>query len=280
VTAGDNIDVDLAGCIDLHIHTAPDVRPRLLDDLEATRQAAARGMKAMLLKSHVTSTADRASIAGLTVPGVRVFGGLALNHAVGGINSYAVEAALRMGAAQIWMPTISARAQRHDPVRPGLEIMANGTITNPVREVLELVAEHDAILGTGHLSVEETAVLVPAAREVGVRKILITHPEHPPVEMPVDVQRELRARYEVMFERCFISTPLAGGDLPYVRLAAIIRQVGVESTIISTDLGQPGNPAPVDGFAAYIAQLRNEGYSKGEICRMASENPAALLGID
>jgi hypothetical protein len=271
--------VDLTGCIDLHIHAAPDVRPRLLDDIEVARQAAECGMRAILLKSHVTSTVDRAYLTGRVVPGIQVFGGLALNHAVGGINPYAAEVALQMGAAQIWMPTISASTQRHDPVLPGLEIMSNGAISRSVREVLELVAAHDVILGTGHLSVEEISALVPVARAAGVRKILITHPEHPPVEMPVDHQRELRQRYDVMFERCFISTPLAGGDVPYDRLADIIRQVGVESTVISTDLGQAGNPAPVDGFAAYVEQLSREGLREKEIRRMASENPAALLGI-
>jgi len=272
--------IDLTGYIDMHIHGAPDVRPRLLNDIEIARQAASRGMKAIVLKSHVTSTVDRAYLAGQVVPGVRVFGGLALNHAVGGINPFAVEAALHMGAAQIWMPTVSATTQRHDPVRPGLEIKSNGSILQSVREVLELVAEHNAILGTGHLSVEEIRALVPVASDAGVRKILITHPEHPPVEMPVECQRELQRRYDVLFERCFISTPLTGGSVSFTRLAGIIRQVGVESTVISTDLGQPGNPAPVDGFAAYVQELYGQGFGEGDIRQMAGANPAMLLGID
>jgi predicted metal-dependent TIM-barrel fold hydrolase len=113
-----------------------------------------------------------------------------------------------------------------------------------------------------------------------VRKILITHPEHAPVEMAPDVQRELVRNYDVLFERCFISTTFAGGELPFGRLASIIREVGFESTVISTDLGQVGNPDPVDGFARYIAELSKAGFSENEVRRMAAANPSALLGVE
>src|SRR3972149_4741245 len=95
-------DIDLTGTIDLHMHTAPDVGPRKLDDLEAARQAAARGMRAILLKSHVTPTADRAVLVERVVPEVRVFGGLVLNASIGGCNPAAVEAALRLRRAGMW----------------------------------------------------------------------------------------------------------------------------------------------------------------------------------
>src|SRR5258706_309913 len=171
-------DIDLTDTIDLHLHTAPDVVPRKLDAFEAARQAAARGMRAILLKSHVTITADRAALVEQVVPAVRVFGGLVLNQAVGGFNPAAVEAALR---------------------------------------------------------------LVPAARAAGVRKILITHPEHPPVLMPALLQEELRDRYAVYFERCLISTEYGDGYLSFAALAAIIRRIGCATTIVATDFGQPQN---------------------------------------
>src|SRR6266508_3906304 len=106
-TETDYSEIDLTGTIDLHIHSAPDVGPRKMDDLEVARQAAQRGMRAILLKSHWTLTADRAYLVEKVVSGIRVFGGLALNQSVGGFNPAAVEVALKMGAAQIWMPTLS-----------------------------------------------------------------------------------------------------------------------------------------------------------------------------
>src|SRR5688500_3275177 len=118
-----NIDVDLTGAIDLHLHTAPDVVPRKLDDVEAARQAAARGMRAILLKSHATLTAGRAELVERLVPDIRVFGGLALNDAVGGLNPAAVEAALKLGAVEIWMPTLSAKGDPRSHRTPGLSVV-------------------------------------------------------------------------------------------------------------------------------------------------------------
>lgn len=270
---------DLTGTIDLHLHTAPDVRPRKLDDFEAARQAAERGMRAIVLKSHVTLTADRAALVQQVVPGVRVFGGLVLNDPVGGLNPAAVEAALRLGAVEIWMPTLSAAAPQGLVPPSTLSILDAVGLRPAVREILRLIAEHDVILGTGHLNVREIQQLVPAARAAGVRKILITHPEHPPVEMPLSVQEELRDRYGVYFERCLISTHLGAGHLPFAALAANIRRVGWETTIIATDFGQPHNPFPVDGLAAYMECLQAEGFTRAEIARMSQENPALLLGL-
>jgi hypothetical protein len=272
--------IDLTGMIDLHIHGAPDVRPRKLNDIEIARQAASAGMKAIVLKSHVTLTADRATLVEAMVPGVRVFGGLALNHPVGGINPSAVEMALKMGAAQIWMPTLSSSVQRHTPMLPGIALAPDGAIVPAAHEVLELIASYDAILGTGHLSVAEIELLLPAARQAGVKKILVTHPEHPPVEMPPDRQRELARKHDVLFERCFISTPsCVDGKVPFDRLAQIIRDVGPESTIISTDLGQTVNAPPVEGFASYVDQLLAAGFTWKDVRRMGADNPATLLGV-
>src|SRR4029079_18691005 len=138
---------------------------------------------------------------------------------------------------------------------------------------------HDAILGTGHLSPAEIMLLVRAAREAGVRKILITHPEHPPVEMPAPQQEDLRDRSDLLFERCLISTTLGSGSMPFSELAAIIRRVGSATTAIATDFGQPENLAPVDGLALFIAELQAAGFSRAEIDQMARTNPARLLEL-
>jgi Family of unknown function (DUF6282) len=272
-------EIDLSGMIDLHLHSAPDIRPRKLDDFGVVREAAARGMRAIMLKSHFTLTADRAYLVEQVVPGIRVFGGLALNQTVGGINPAAVEIALRMGAAEIWMPTVSSSAQTEDQVGPGISIYEDGRISGQVLDVLRLIAEYDAILGTGHLSTEEIVALVPVARDLGVRKILISHPEHPPVNMPPLIQEELRDSYGVLFERCLISTTYAGGTLHFSAIAEVIKRVGTTSTVIATDFGQASNPPPVEGFAAFIAFLREEGFDEASIDRMSRQNPAELLEL-
>src|SRR5262245_30303342 len=172
-------NIDLSGLVDMHVHTAPDVDPRFADDIETVRGAAAAGMRALLLKSHVTLTADRAAIAEKVVGQLRVFGGIALNYAVGGINPVAVEVALKLGAKQIWMPTKdAAHERRYRGKAGGLTIFTEDGKVNPaVHEVIELVRVADAILGSGHLSLEETVALVRLARAAGLRKIVVTHPE-------------------------------------------------------------------------------------------------------
>lgn len=41
--------------------------------------------------------------------------------------------------------------------------------------ILSLIAEHDAVLATGHLSPEESLVLLKVAREIGVARMVVTH---------------------------------------------------------------------------------------------------------
>ena len=268
-------EIDLSGRFDLHVHSAPDLRPRKLDDIDLARQAASRGMRGILLKSHWTLTADRAYLTQKVVPNIQVYGGLVLNQSVGGFNPAAVEAALGMGAAEIWMPTISAAGHGTG----GLSIYYDGEIQANIFTILKLIAEKDAILGTGHISPSEIMALVPAAREIGVRKILITHPEEPPVKMPVILQEELRDRFDVLFERCLVTTTFGGGNLPFAELADIIRRVGPDTTIISTDFGRAQDIFPVDALACYIAHLQESGFDQAAIDQMSRHNPAQILGL-
>ena len=274
-------DIELTGFVDMHIHTAPDVRPRLLDDVEAAQRAAQAGMRAVVLKSHVTCTADRAALAEKHVPRLRVLGGVTLNDPVGGLNPAAVEAALRLGARIVWMPTLSAlnHARAHAG-STGISILdADGQVLPSVRDILHLIAPHDVLLATGHLAVREVLALVKAARTAGVRRVVATHPEAPWIDMPASVQEELRDS-GVYFERCYVSTLAVGGAVPLERMAADLRRVGVSSTVLATDLGQVGNPAPVEGLRAYLAGLLALGLAWNDICRMGAETPTALLDLD
>ncbi len=271
-------DIELTGLIDSHVHTAPDVRPRTLDDVHAAALAETAGMSAIMLKSHLTLTADRATLAQQHVSSLKVWGGLALNEPVGGLNPAAVEVALKMGARIIWMPTLSAQNHRRAGGEfDGITILQDDRLEPKLLSILELIAGSDAILATGHLSVHEIRRLVPAAKAAGVRRILVSHPEWPGVNMPAEVQEELRD-LGAYFERCFVNTTRLGGVVPIERMVADIRRVGMGSTVLATDLGQVGNPLPCDGLRMCLAALLSEGLCDLEVRRMAGENPAALLG--
>ncbi|WP_274649039.1 DUF6282 family protein [Paenibacillus humicola] len=272
---------DLRGAIDLHVHSGPDVRARAHDDVQLAAQAAELGAGAVVIKSHVVPTMDRACLAGLQVPGVRLFGSITLNPPVGGLNPHAVETALRLGASTVWLPTVySAAHLRLEGKSGGVEVTAGGRIVPPLRDVLKLVAERDAILGTGHLSPEDIFAVVDAARSLGVNKIVVTHPESYAVGMSLADQRKIAESYGVLFERVCAQPDRRGGYVSNlgVNLRAI-RELGCESTVLATDGGQPELPSWTEMMTETARYMAEHGLTQEEINGMMKRTPARLLGL-
>lgn len=287
----------LRGAIECHVHSFPDVVDRKLDDLDLVEQAREAGLRALVLKSHVCSTCERAYLLNRLQPDVRVLGGVVLNDTVGGLNPRAVEAALAMGARQVWMPTKSAaNHQQHYGRRGGSSVFADATLQDPgcggsrvsgsilqpvLRDILRLVADADAVLATGHLSPEESRVLIEEALAAGVRRVSVTHPEWGVTAVPLDVQQALARTGFVYFERCLVSIePDLCGHVPFEAIVRQIRAIGVETTIVATDYGMPQYPAPVAGLRHYLSRLLAAGFDEAAIRRMAQDNPARLLGLE
>lgn len=269
----------LEGAVDLHVHSAPDIDRRRFNDLELARAAKDAGVGAVLIKSHQNSTVERAWLVSQCVPGVRVYGGLVLNETVGGLNPAAVRLALELGARQIWMPTRSARNHRlHHGLSGGISILdEHGEALPVVEEILRAISHSDCIVGTGHLSPEETSVLITLAGKLGLQKILVTHPEWGPTFHSYQAQKELARLPNVFFERCFVSTTHLCGSVPFETIERAIIDAGVERTILSTDLGQPETPPPAEGLCLYAERLRSSGFSVDQIRAMMATNPERLL---
>lgn len=270
---------DLTGVIDLHVHAGPDVRARKLDAVALARAAKAAGMRALLLKSHHTITADVAQLVESVVGGIRVFGGVTLNEPVGGLNPEAVRAAIALGAKEIFMPTHSAANQRrHDGKTGGITILDDrGRLRDEVKPILDLVAQADVILGTCHLSPEEILALVREARRAGIRKLLVNHPELNSLAIPLAMQKEMAAG-GAFFERMHLHGNSVT-DLP--GLAAVTRAVGIERTVLVTDLGAAVYDLdPVQGMREFLEQMADQGFSQAEIDLMARRTPARLLGLE
>src|SRR5262249_39239990 len=107
----------LDGVIDIHAHADPDSMARSIDAIDLARLAQSRGMRGLVLKNHYESTASVAFLMRKEVPGLEVFGGIALNLAVGGINPVAVErmAMVKGGYGKVvWMPTYDAENHVRD----------------------------------------------------------------------------------------------------------------------------------------------------------------------
>lgn len=221
---------------------------------------------------------DRAYLVRKLVPEIVVHGGIVLNDTVGGFNISAVKVALELGAREVWMPTKSAHNHKlHQHGHGGLTVFdAHGELRHDVKEILILLGASNAILGTGHLSPEEGAALIRYAYSQNVRKMIVTHPEWAPTFYPIELQREL-SHYGVMFERCFVSTTARCGSVPMATIANAVSDVGIASTILASDLGQPDTPAPVDGMTMYAEQMRAAGFAADDLRRMMVDNPTHLL---
>jgi hypothetical protein len=274
-----NVPDFLEGAVDLHVHSAPDVDVRRFNDIELASEAARARMGAILIKSHQNSTVERAWLVSRFVPGIQVFGGLVLNETVGGLNPAAVRLAVSMGAKQVWMPTRSARNHRHyDGLPDGITVLdESGRLLPAAEEILQILSGSGCILGTGHLSQQETFALIDCANEIGGIQVLVTHPEWAPTFLSIAQQKALATRGNVMFERCFVSTTHRCGFVPFETIEQAIAETGVENTVLSTDLGQPDTPPPVEGLRAYADRLRSTGFSVDDIRRMIQTNPARLL---
>jgi hypothetical protein len=285
---------------DLHVHIAPDVMVRSTTDLDLARACVEVGLAGFVLKSHYVPTAERASVVTAAVPGCHAVGGIALNSAVGGVNPLAVEIAAREGAQFVWMPTVDAANHRRTAldlpegaVRPmwlelqdelrgrGLElppvdvIDEDGAVLPEVRAVLDLIADHDLVLATGHLGRQEIIAVVQDAAQSGVNRIVVTHPEFPQQALAVEDQRML-ADLGAYLERCF-TTPLTG-KIAWPEMVHNIRATGYERSVVTTDLGQPHNPPVESGLALMADALHAAEFSDAEITRMIVTNSRALVG--
>lgn len=282
--------MDLDDAIDLHVHTAPDIYERSVSDAQLVREAAAAGMHAVLLKSHHTLTADRAALA-FEEAGPHVFGGLALNLPVGGLNPVAVETAIAFGAKQIWMPTlhaahclrvaepemfrVEARKGRH-----GISILDDsGELVKEVWPILEQVRDADIALGTGHLAPEESLVLLREASALGINRLLVTHPLMSFTRFTLDQMRQAVSYGAVLeFDRLSCS-PNWHDPVDPRRTAEAIRTLGPKHCVLATDGGQPYNPHPAVMLDEFARALYDHDLTLPELRTMMCENPARIMGL-
>jgi hypothetical protein len=273
----------LHGVVDLHVHCDPDSMPRAFDAFSAARLAREAGLRGLVLKNHFEPTASMAWLVRAQVPGVEVLGGIALNRAVGGINPAAVERMTQVKGGYgriVWMPTFDAENHvcRFAESRPSVPVARDGRLLPEVLQVLDLIAKHGLVLATGHSSPSECLLLIREARKRGAARIVVTHAMFGPIDMTVDQVKEaasLGAYPEFAFNAA------AGPDREAVltRYAEAIRATGPDHCILTSDLGQPGNPMPTEGLRLFFEGLRARGISAAEIEQMAKRNPARLMGL-
>ena len=260
----------LRGAYDLHVHAAPSHSPRALDDFELARQLDEYGMAGAISKSHYDSTAGRAAIANkYSGARARLYGSVALNRPAGGVNPYAVQAALKLGAKMVWLPT--------KDVKSGLGVTdERGELLPALYDVFDVVREYGAWLATGHLKPEVSARVCREGLARGVHMIL-THPDSKSTNVPVETQAAL-AREGALVEKAWgnvYNGYLSAGDM-----AGTIRAIGPERVFLVTDFGQTDSPMPAAGMLAFVKALLENGFREEEIITMVRRNPARILGLE
>ncbi|HEY8368111.1 MAG TPA: DUF6282 family protein [Thermodesulfobacteriota bacterium] len=283
----------IRGAIDFHVHSSPDVFDRCVDDLTLATIAVQKEMGGLVLKNHVAETASRAYLLRRQFPGLQVFGGIALNAAVGGLNPQAVQWMARIQGQYgrvVWLPSMDAdhHVRFFKEPREGIRVVEHGKPVPAVLEIMRICADLDLVLETGHASADEVMVLAEAASRIGFRKLLVTHALFAVVDMSIDQMREA-AKLGATFELASLGTFMGpGAHIAWMSHwkrvtpednAKAIKAVGAEHFVLATDLGQVGNPSHPDGYQFFVQQLLAAGVTREEIDLMARVTPGRLLGL-
>ena len=279
----------LRGAIDMHIHSAPDIFPRSVDAIEAARQAKEAGMEAIVLKSHSTDTAARAELAA-THTGMQVYGGVSLNYPVGGLNPYAVLESARQGGRVVWFPTLCAThflahaenvpvLREKSPVgSPGITLTRDdGTLRPEIDEVLNLVREHDLVLCSGHITPSDAIAAFTRAKEMGITRLVVTHPHALFVGAEVEQMKTLAALGAMNEMHYAFVTAIINPPQTMEYIAETIRAVGVESCYLATDGGQKINPVPVEALRLFMVGMLEQGFTEDEVRYMVADAPRKIL---
>ena len=291
----ERVNALLVGAVDMHCHSGPSVMPRMIDHIEALEEASAAGMKALLFKDHFYSatpvTALLSSHFGQL--DVTMLSGVPLNDTAGGLNPYAVDHGLKLGARLVWMPTFSAanhiRHNRRGHLLPTTVPMRrpkmltvvdeDGRIKDEVKEILDQIAEFDAVLSAGHLHISEIWPLFEEAKARGVNRRLVQHPTYTIGATPTDIRELVEGGAFIEHSLCMFIPESRFQYYPSDELKAVIDAGGTEQTILGSDLGQIDNPTPVNGFRAVIRLCLELGFDDPTIRRLVGGNAARLLGL-
>jgi hypothetical protein len=285
-------DTDLlADAVDLHVHTAPDLVERFESDVALARDVREAGMEGVVVKSHVVPTAGRVDLVNEAVGDELLYGGVACNGTVGGLNRDAVETALELGADIVWLPTAWSANHATQAREAGVErfvgqrvpgpdeeipVARDGEVTEATRTVVDLVAEYDAVVGTGHATPAEIETVAAACADAGV-DCLVNHPCFRVVDVSLDRQERL-ADLGAIMEYCAYSVgSTEGHDID--RVAEAIDRVGPRNAVLATDYGQAENP-PVPGLREFAEAVVEAGIPRETVRRCLSETPTTLLGCD
>ncbi|WP_426958488.1 DUF6282 family protein [Muricoccus radiodurans] len=285
----------MRGAVDLHCHSGPSVMPRQLDHRQAMEDASAAGMRAVLFKDHYYDTSPFAETFRARYPDsvAQPLGAICLNNSAGGFNPFALEPALKQGARIVWMPTVSAANHIREGARKNLlptkgkmlkqvaltPLDPRGDVIDPVKQILDMIAEYDVIMSAGHLHISEVWTLFDEAKRRGVKRLLVNHPTYTIGATMADIT-ELAGMGVYLEHSICMFIPNRMQCRTSEHLMECIKAASVDKTFFGSDLGQINAPTPVEGFRQIVRVLVALGYSKEDIRKMVSTNAITLSGLN
>lgn len=276
-------DPVLKGAIDIHAHFGPDTYDRQWDAFEIAKLAQERGIRGAVFKNHWTESAGTAYLVRkyADAPGFEAFGSLSLNATVGGINPQAVRYFAEVEgryAKVVWMPTHDSEHEVKEikEVRPYVVVSRDGVLLPEVLEVLDLIAEYDLTLATGHVNSVEMLQIVTEAKKRGIERIILTHPNLGPMYTDPTID-QLKKATDMGAYAEVVTGELTGRTR--AEFVNVIRTLGPEHCIIASDSGLISSPNHADALVLAARVLREEGFTEEDLDLMFKVNPAKVLGL-
>ena len=275
----------LQGIVDIHAHADPDTTARSLDAFELERMYRDRGFRGMVLMNHSDSTAGLAYLVRKQVPELETFGGMVLNHLIGGMTRHAVDHFVRMEGGYgriIYMPTVNSEhevRQNKNPAAPFVRVSTDGELLPEVLAMIDLIAEYDLVLSTGHSSPAEIILLTREAKKRGVRQVLVTNPLYWAISMSVEQMVEA-AELGAYLEFIYYSVGRPDARVTMADYAQAIEAIGPSRCILSSCGGQAWLPIHTFAWSELLRGMRENGIAADDIDMMVRSNPARLLGLD
>lgn len=284
--------------IDIHVHVGPEVIPRRYD-VKSLAKAEKNKLAGAVAKNHFYPTIPM--VVNVSNKVFKLMGSITLNWPVGGLNPEAIKAASYISDQPffVWLPTIHAAnflansryeiapewcsgkrifARRASDVQGISLLNQDGKLSTQAKEVAKAVAANTrAILATGHVSAEESVLMVTYAQQVGVKAILITHPIYQKINMPISTQRKLASR-GCFIEICYSMYALDGISIE--KITQQIKTLGPEQIILSSDVGQLNSKSPSEALAEFASLLIKQQIPVEWLKIMLVDNPRRLLSSE
>ena len=270
------------GSYDLHVHSAPSHVKRTIDDIDLIKKASTYKMAGVLIKNHYEPTSGRSELINTHFNFfTKAYGGVVLNSTVGGINPYACESALKMGAKIVWLPTRDAEnSLRYGNMkgdffnREGISVVDDKSkLIKSFKEVVEVVKKYDATLATGHISLEESLKVCDYAIKKNV-KVVLTHPDWNRTKIPIDIQIDL-GKKGVFIEKVWAN--LDDGDCSADEFLNVMNQLDFNNTFITTDRGYYTKKPPFESLVDCIEFLIEKGVDGRNIEKILKITPKIIV---